>query len=89
MVPPEQSTVGKPSQGTSFMLTDGWKSVSNQWLADYDGDGKVDILGRHAGDGVRRWLNRSGTGGPSLAPYASLGNTWGNADRFITSRQTF
>lgn len=86
---PNTSTVGKPSKGPSVKVSDGWRSVSSQWLADYDGDGKVDILGRHAGNTVMVWLNRSSTAGPAITSLVSLGNTWGNVDRFITARQKF
>ncbi|MEU6425988.1 VCBS repeat-containing protein, partial [Microbispora sp. NPDC046973] len=42
---PGTSTPGNPSRGQSIHLSDGWKTVTRYWVADYDSDGKTDLLG--------------------------------------------
>ncbi|HCT75353.1 MAG TPA: hypothetical protein DGG94_07115 [Micromonosporaceae bacterium] len=72
---PNTSTPGNPSRGPSIHVSNGWHTVKKVWLADYDGDGKVDIMGR-AFDHLYVWRNTSAGGQPSLAPLTDLGTGW-------------
>ena len=64
---PNTSTVGNPSRGMALGLGKEWKSVSEQRLADYDSDGRPDIVGWHA-DQLLVWRNTSTGGTPTYAP---------------------
>jgi hypothetical protein len=69
---PNTSTVGKLSFGTRVDVgLDGWEGVRERWLADFDGDGMTDILGRH-GDNLMLWLNTSTVGKPANGKFITL-----------------
>ncbi|HCT81515.1 MAG TPA: hypothetical protein DGT23_34075 [Micromonosporaceae bacterium] len=72
---PNTSTPGMPSRGNSIRLSEGWRTVRTFMAVDYDGDGKVDILGR-AGDYLTVWRNTSTNGQPSHSGPINLGTGW-------------
>lgn len=70
---------GTPSAGPLQRLGVGWAGVSSQTFGDYDGDGRVDVLGRVSDQEIRVWLNTGGPGAPVFEPPGtSLGSTWAN-----------
>jgi hypothetical protein len=74
-VVPNTSTPGSPSRGQSIHVSDGWRTVIKYWVADYDGDGKTDLLGLNGPDQLLVWRNIGANGTPALAPFASLGDS--------------
>ncbi|WP_204044625.1 FG-GAP repeat domain-containing protein, partial [Acrocarpospora phusangensis] len=73
---PNTSSSGSPSRGQSIPLSAGWRTITKYWLADYDGDGRTDILGTQNPDKLFVWRNISTPGNPSIAPLVSLGTAW-------------
>ncbi|MFI6457289.1 hypothetical protein ACIBF6_37745, partial [Streptosporangium amethystogenes] len=75
-VVPNTSSVGNLSRGNSFHVSDGWKTVTSYLVADYDADGKTDLLGLNGNDQLFAWRSTATGGVPSFAPYSYLGNQW-------------
>ncbi|MFI6458733.1 FG-GAP repeat domain-containing protein, partial [Streptosporangium amethystogenes] len=80
---PNTSTPGSLTRGASIHLSDGWKTVTRYWLADYDGDGRSDVLGLNGNDQLFVWRNISTPGNPSLAAYVSLGSQWSTLTKLV------
>lgn len=75
-------TAGKPSIGPGQALQTGWTTVTNQALADVDGDGLTDILGR-VGTELAVWRNTSTPGKPSyIAQRTTLTKGFGAVSRY-------
>jgi hypothetical protein len=75
-VVPNTSSPGHASRGTSMFVSDGWGTVTRTWVADYDSDGKTDLLGLNGTDELFVWRNTGSGGVPSFAPLVSLGTAW-------------
>jgi hypothetical protein len=67
------STPGNPSKGFGEYYSTGWKTVDHKMVADWDGDGKDDIIGRN-GDDLYVWRSTSTSTGWSLMPFVNLGS---------------
>ncbi|MEU6425987.1 VCBS repeat-containing protein, partial [Microbispora sp. NPDC046973] len=83
---PNTSTPGNPSRGQSIHLSDGWKTVTTFMTADYDSDGKTDLLGLNGTDQLLVWRNTTTGATPSLAPYTSLGDQWSTFSHIPTAQ---
>ncbi|MCP3803811.1 VCBS repeat-containing protein [Allokutzneria sp. A3M-2-11 16] len=79
---PNTSTPGSLSRGLSVHVSDGWQGVFEHHLADWDGDGKLDILGR-SGDDLLVWLNTSIPGKPSFGRFVHLSAGWNALERLV------
>lgn len=66
------STPGSPSKAVGQFYSSGWSTVDHKMVADWDGDGKDDILGRN-GDDLLVWRSTSTASSWSLRPYVNLG----------------
>jgi hypothetical protein len=65
------STPGNPSKAGGVLVSSGWATVDNFTVADFDGDGKADLLGRN-GDTLLTWRSTSTASAFSFAPYTVL-----------------
>ncbi|MCP3803052.1 FG-GAP-like repeat-containing protein [Allokutzneria sp. A3M-2-11 16] len=74
-VVPNNSRPGVPGRGPSIHVSNGWHTIDTYLVADYDGDGKADLLGR-GGDDLVAWRNTGSGGRPSFAPLSRLGSGW-------------
>jgi hypothetical protein len=77
------STAGNPSQAAGVLVSTGWGPIKRYWLTDYDGDGKVDIVGLIGNDEMAVWRNTSTPGHPSVADLVSLGTSWKTLTGFV------
>ncbi|MEV4511573.1 FG-GAP-like repeat-containing protein [Dactylosporangium sp. NPDC049525] len=75
---------GTLSRQVSTGVSSGWGTVSLFTLADWDGDGKVDVLGKNGANDLLVWRNTSTPGSFSLAAYVVLGNDWSAVTRLVT-----
>jgi hypothetical protein len=75
------STPGHPSVSAGQSLTTGWGVVNSMTAADFDGDGRDDIVGRF-GDNLAVWLSTS-TGGTFSFTYRGLGTGWDNYSQLL------
>jgi hypothetical protein len=66
---------GTPSLAAPARLATGWAEVRDRVLADLDGDGRTDVLGR-VGDQVRLWRVTGSPGAPALATPVAVGTGW-------------
>ncbi|WP_066370011.1 FG-GAP repeat domain-containing protein [Herbidospora mongoliensis] len=82
-VVPNTSTAGNPSRGNSLQMSSGWKTVTRFWVADYDADGKTDLLGLNGTDQMLAWRNTASGNTPSFAPYADLGSAWSTLTKIV------
>ncbi|NAS25852.1 hypothetical protein GT755_29740 [Herbidospora sp. NEAU-GS84] len=80
---PNTSSSGSPSRGQSKLVSTGWRTITKYWLADYDGDGKTDILGTQDPDKLFVWRNTSTPGNPSVAPLVGLGTAWNTLAKLV------
>ncbi|MER5628839.1 hypothetical protein ABT061_48285, partial [Streptosporangium sp. NPDC002544] len=60
--------------------------VTNVWVADWDADGKTDLLGLNGNDQLFAWRNQPASGSPVFSPYASLGAQWSTFGRIPTAQ---
>jgi hypothetical protein len=66
-------------------VTDGWSTVHTFMMADYDGDGKTDILGR-TGDDLLAWRVTHTNNRPTLAGWSHLGTGWNTIGTYLTKQ---
>ncbi|MDI1463250.1 FG-GAP-like repeat-containing protein [Catellatospora sp. KI3] len=76
------STSGSPSIGTGQSVSTGWSSVDNAMGADFDGDGKDDIVGRY-GDTLAVWRSNSSSGTFTPFTYTALGTGFDNYSKLL------
>ncbi|GES24406.1 hypothetical protein Aple_073050 [Acrocarpospora pleiomorpha] len=84
-VVPNTSTPGAPARGQSIPVSDGWKTVTTFLVADYDRDGKTDLLGLNGTDQMLAWRSK-GTAVPSFDPYTDLGTQWSTISHIPTAQ---
>ncbi|EEP71893.1 hypothetical protein MCAG_02220 [Micromonospora sp. ATCC 39149] len=75
-VPNTTPAGGMPQRGTSKKVSSGWGGITKQMIADYNSDGKPDILGRGSNNVMYVWLNTSTVGNPSVGSLVPLGTAW-------------
>jgi hypothetical protein len=75
-VPNTTPVGGMPQRGTSKKVSSGWGSISGQMIADYNSDGKPDILGRGSDNIMYVALNISTVGNPAVGSLIPLGTAW-------------
>lgn len=75
------STPGNPVKGDGKFVSSGWGSVDTFLSADYDRDGKTDLIGR-SGDTLYAWRNIGTTGSFAIAT-TTFGGGWDTLDRFL------
>jgi hypothetical protein len=78
------SSPGSPSKGPGQLVSSGWATVDHTMIADWDGDGKDDILGRN-GDSMLIWRSTSTTTAWSLRPYVNLGSGNATVSEYLTN----
>ncbi|RGA05181.1 hypothetical protein DI270_009845, partial [Microbispora triticiradicis] len=70
-------------------VSTGWRTVSKFLGADFDKDGKSDIIGFNGGDELMVWRSTSTATAFGFAPYKSLGTGWGIfGNKLLTSAPT-
>ena len=75
---------GALSRQSSVQLTSGWGTVSGHILADWDGDGKIDVLGKNNANDLLLWRNIGTVGNFAFAPFVLLGSDWSGQTKMMT-----
>ncbi|GHJ47379.1 hypothetical protein Cs7R123_47210 [Catellatospora sp. TT07R-123] len=75
------STPGSPSMAGGQSISAGWAVVNSLTTADYDGDGKSDIVGRF--DGTLAVWRSTGTASAFSFAYGSVGTGWNDYGKIL------
>jgi Concanavalin A-like lectin/glucanases superfamily/FG-GAP-like repeat len=78
------SSGGTLARATSVPLSSGWATVNSHVFADWDGDGKLDLLGKNGSNDLLIWRNVSTPGNVAFAAYVGLGNDWASVTQLMT-----
>ncbi|GAA1021779.1 hypothetical protein Aple_073060 [Acrocarpospora pleiomorpha] len=78
------SSPGHPSASAAVNLGTQWSTLSKIVVADFTGDGKVDIAGVDAGTGDQFWVvpNTSAPGAPARGQSMQISTGWKTVTRF-------
>jgi hypothetical protein len=79
------STPGNPSKSAGQLVSGGWGTVKHLMTADFDGDGKEDILAS-SGDSLLTWRSTSTSTANSFTAYISLGTGMATVGRTLTTK---
>ncbi|WP_204046471.1 FG-GAP repeat domain-containing protein, partial [Acrocarpospora phusangensis] len=74
------------SRGQSIPMSTGWASITSYLVADYDGDGKTDLLGVQGDDQMFTWRGTHSGGTPGFTALTSLGTAWSTISHIPTAQ---